>query len=100
MRAIALATTVVIALAMSATPAPAADRRAHPVEKDRDVAAFADRISAIEQAWLGYVLSPGTVPLPWIPLILSVDQPDPLDRSEEPEDDAPVSVILEDGAPF
>jgi len=99
MRAIALAITIVIAIAMSVTPTSAADRTVQPADEDREFSALFIRVIEIERAWLEYVLSPAAGSVPWIPLVVPTEQPAPPSR-EEPAEDSPTSVILEDGAPF
>ncbi len=101
MRAIALASAVVIALAMSATPTQAADRTVQSHEDDRELAALTSWILDLERAWLA-VVSPGSAGLvAWTPVLTTAD-PEPVDRETSPatSNDRKARVILEDGAPF
>ena len=102
MRAIALATAVLIALAMSATPTLAADRTVQTLDENRERASISAWVVQLERAWLGLVL-PGTGELVlWTPLIiLPAEEETPARAAAEMfEEDGRNSVILEDGAPF
>jgi hypothetical protein len=101
MRALALATTVVIALAMCATPTLAADRTVHPLDEDRELAALSTWIAEIERAWLGFVLPGAGGLVPWTSTILLAEDETVSGKTVEPSaNDRRSRVILEDGAPF
>jgi len=101
MRATTLATTVLIALAMSATPAPAADRTAQTLDEDRELAALTAWIADVEQTWLGYVLPGSGGLITWTPLALPADKETTTgETTEVSKKDRRSRVILEDGAPF
>ena len=102
MRAIALATAVLIALAMSAThPTLAADRTVQPVAENHERTSISAWIGQLERAWLGLVL-PGTgEPVLWTLVILPAEEETTTrNAAGTPKEEGPNSVILEDGAPF
>ena len=101
MRAISLATTVVIALAMIATPTLAADRTVQPHDRDFESAALAEWISELQRAWLGFVLPGAGGLVVWTPMIEPVEQETLTEATVEPAaTNRRHRVILEDGAPF
>ena len=100
MRAIALATTVVIAIAMSATPTLAADRTVQPLDGDRELTALSEWVGGLERAWLGFILPGPGSPVLWTSAILSAEDTVARAAAKKSADDGPTSVILEDGAPF
>ena len=102
MRAIALATTVLIVLAMSATqPTLAADRTVQPLVENHERASISAWIAQLERVWLGLVL-PGTVqPALWTLVVLPAEEETPTRAAaDSSEDEDRNGVILEDGAPF
>jgi len=100
MRAIALATTFLIVLAMSATqPTLAADRTVPTLEEGRERAVLTAWVAEIQQTWVALVL-PGAGPLvAWTPILLPADQ-ETRETAELTDDAGSTGVILEDGAPF
>ncbi|NIL99370.1 MAG: hypothetical protein GTN89_00035 [Acidobacteria bacterium] len=101
MRAIALASAVVIALAMMVTPTQAADRTIQTRDDDRDLAALDSWILDLERAWVLLATRGGSVLVVWTPVPVTSDS-QPVDR-ENPKptsNDRKARVILEDGAPF
>ena len=101
MRAIALATAVLIALAMSATPTLAKDRTVQPRAEELELETLSAWVGKVERAWLGFVLPGAGGLVAWTPVI----QPDNETVTEEEAaemsaDDLRSRVILEDGAPF
>jgi arylamine N-acetyltransferase len=102
MRVIPLATTILIALAMSAAqPTLAADRTVQTLEEEREMAALTVWIAEVEQTWLGYVLTGAGGQLLWTPPILPADEETTSGKTKDVSArDRRSRVILEDGAPF
>ncbi len=101
MRALALATTVVIALAMSATPTLAADRTVQPLDEDRELTALSTWIAEVERTWLGFVLPGAGGLVPWTPVIGPVEEETlTVEATDVSTNERRSRVILEDGAPF
>jgi hypothetical protein len=101
MRAIALATTVVIALAMSATPTLAADRTVQPLDEARELAALSAWIAEVERAWIGFILPGAGGLIAWTPVIVPDEEETVTGEVAQPSTNERRSrVILEDGAPF
>ena len=100
MRAIALATTFLIVLAMSATqPTLAADRTVPTLEESRGQAVLSAWIAELERAWVAVVLPGAGGLVLWTPVPLPADQ-ETREAAELTGDEGKTSVILEDGAPF
>ncbi len=102
MRAIALATAVLIALAMSAThPTLAADRTVQPQAEKQERVSILAWIAQLERALLGFAL-PGTAePVLWtLVVLLAEEETTTRNAVGTPKEEGPNSVILEDGAPF
>ena len=103
MRAISLATTVLIILAMSATHPTtlAVDRTVQPFAEPHERASMSAWIDQLQRAWLGLVL-PGTVEtFPYALLIPPPVEEEPTIRAaSETKEKNSDGVILEDGAPF
>ncbi len=101
MRAIALATAVLIALAMSATPTLAADRTVQPLDEDRELAALSAWILELERTWVGFVLPGAGGLVEWTPVIVDAEvEPVTGEAAVASTDNRRSRVILEDGAPF
>ena len=101
MRAIALATVVLIVLAMSATPTLAADRTVQPLVENHEQVSTSAWIVQLGQAWLGLVLPGAGEPTPWIFVILPAEEEtETRATANASEDEDRNGVILEDGAPF
>ena len=97
----ALATTVLIALAMSATPTLAADRTVQPRDDARELASLSMWIGELERAWIGFVFPGSGELVPWTTAILTAeDETVTVEATETSEKETRSRVILEDGAPF
>lgn len=100
MRAIALATAVLVVLAMSVTqPTLAADRTVQPLVENHERASMSAWIVQLERAWLRFVL-PGAGEPTWILVMLSAEEEPTGTAADTSEKEGRTSVILEDGAPF
>ena len=100
MRAIALATAVLVVLAMSATPTLAADRTVQPLVENHEQVSTSAWIVQLAQAWLGLVLPGAGEPAPWIVILPAEEEPATRAAADTSEEGDRNGVILEDGAPF
>ncbi len=102
MRATALATAVLVVLAMSVThPTLAADRTVQPLVENHERASMSAWIVQLERAWLRFVLSGAGEPALWTLVILPAEEETvTATAADSSEEEGRTSVILEDGAPF